>query len=312
MFQAQVNTVQPVAIAGDFASANPRSFYAAGPGGLVAGASGVTIGRFAWLSTSSIDSDAAPSIANSFGSGSVGGLIHRAQQGLATAFLAEGGMVIPQGFPVELSTSGDYWIKNEGSTQAIPGQIAYATYTNGAATFAASGSPAAGGSGTASTIAAGTGSFTASISGNVLTITIVGSGVAYPGGLLSGTNVVTGTTIVSQLSGAAGGVGTYSVSIGEQTVASTTVSETYGLLTIGGTVTGTVAVGQAVTTGASAGTAVTALGTGTGGAGTYIVNNTQTVGSTTISTSSNVATKWFALSSALPGELVKVSSQSLG
>ena len=48
-------------------------------------------------------------------------------------------------------------------------------------------------------------------------------------------------------------------------------------------VTGTIAVGQLITgTGVTAGTTIVALGTGTGGAGTYIVSASQTVGSTTI------------------------------
>lgn len=55
------------------------------------------------------------------------------------------------------------------------------------------------------------------------------------------------------------------------------------LLTIGGTVTGVFAVGQTLTgAGISAGTIITALGTGTGGAGTYQVNNTQTISSQVI------------------------------
>jgi hypothetical protein len=48
-------------------------------------------------------------------------------------------------------------------------------------------------------------------------------------------------------------------------------------------VTGTIAVGQLITgTGVTAGTTIVALGTGTGGAGTYIVSASQTVGSTAI------------------------------
>jgi hypothetical protein len=54
-------------------------------------------------------------------------------------------------------------------------------------------------------------------------------------------------------------------------------------LTVGGTVTGTFAVGMVLSgTGVTAGTTITALGTGTGGAGTYTVSASQTVSSTTI------------------------------
>jgi len=60
-------------------------------------------------------------------------------------------------------------------------------------------------------------------------------------------------------------------------------------LTIGGTITGTFAVGQYISaSGITAGTYITALGTGTGGAGTYTVNNSQTIASTTIISSYGV------------------------
>lgn len=60
-----------------------------------------------------------------------------------------------------------------------------------------------------------------------------------------------------------------------------TISQT--LLTVGGTVTGTFVVGMRVTgTGVAPGTTIVALGTGTGGAGTYHVSCSQVVSSTTI------------------------------
>jgi len=54
-------------------------------------------------------------------------------------------------------------------------------------------------------------------------------------------------------------------------------------LTVGGTLTGTFAVGQVISgAGVTTLTRIIALGTGTGGAGTYTVNNSQTVSSTAI------------------------------
>ena len=97
-----------------------------------------------------------------------------------------------------------------------------------------------------------------------------------------------------------------------QTTTSTTIAATGGTLTIGGTVTGTFAVGDLISTGASAGTTITAALTGTGGAGTYLVNNAQTVASTTIAVNANTQTKWVALNAAAAGELVKMSSYVLG
>jgi hypothetical protein len=66
-----------------------------------------------------------------------------------------------------------------------------------------------------------------SISGNILTIIAMTSGSLARGAIISGTGIFTGTQIIQQLSGTAGGVGTYEVSVGEQTVASTTVSDPY-------------------------------------------------------------------------------------
>lgn len=64
----------------------------------------------------------------------------------------------------------------------------------------------------------------------------------------------------------------------EATCTSGTISGT--TLTVAGTITGVFAVGQTITgTNVTAGSIITALGTGTGGAGTYILNQSSTVGS---------------------------------
>jgi len=303
-FQSTVNTQPAPAVAGDFASTNPRWSVVAGPNALVAAAAGLTIGRFAWW-------DATQTYASNAGTGPITGFVHRDQQGLITTYLAESGMVIPGGFPVTLMSGGDYWVKNEGTTEALVGQNAYAAYANGAASFAAAGAP-----GTASVtgaIAASTASVTGSINGNVLTVTAVGSGVLVVGGTLSGTGVATGTQIAAQLTGTAGGVGTYTVTIPEQTVASTTISETYGTLTVSAVGSGALGVGDLLSgTGVTSGTVITALGTGQGGTGTYVVSPTQTAGSTTVTAGVSVQTKFLAMTSGLPGELVKITSHLLG
>lgn len=126
-------------------------------------------------------------------------------------------------------------------------------------------------------IAAGTASVTASIAGNVMYVTAVSSGTLVPGAIISGTGVTAGTQIQSQLSGTTGGVGTYAVSQ-TQVVASGTISATYGTLTVSAVASGTLSIGQTIAGGTTvAGTQITALGTGTGLTGTYIVQTTQTV-----------------------------------
>lgn len=316
-FQTSVAYNPAPAVEGDFASSNPRKVVLAGPGGLVAGTQGLTVGRFAWLSYQFIDADEAPAVADNFGSGAPAGFVHREQQGLLTTYLQESGMLVPGGFPVTLFDSGDFWVKNSGAALAQVGMKAYANYADGKVTFAAASAPATA-SGSASSVAASTSSSTGSINDNILTLTAIGSGTIYPGTTISGTGVATGTKIVKQvlplLSGeAVGGIGRYTVSIPEQSVASTTISGTYGTLTVGGTVAGTWGVGGSITgTGISVTTYVTALGTGTGGAGTYVVDVNTVVSSTAITLALNYETKWYARSAGIANELIKISDQPLG
>ena len=79
-FQKQVYIEPAAAVAGDFASSNPRSTVLAGQGALVADTAGVTVGRFAWA-------DATGKVTNA-GSGVPTGFVHREQQGVITVFLA--------------------------------------------------------------------------------------------------------------------------------------------------------------------------------------------------------------------------------
>lgn len=312
-FQTAVSIMPAQAVEGDFSDSNPRYTYDAGPGGLVCGPGGVTVGRFAWT-TSPLDADNAPAIANNYGSGQVAGFVHRAQQGLFTVYLQEATLIVPEGFPITLFTGGGFWVKNSGATECLVGQKAYADLSTGRVSFAASGSPTTNASGSASSVAAETSSFTASINDNLMTVTAVASGTIYPGTTISGTGVPSGTQIVSQASGTTGGVGTYYVNIPDQAVsAGTAISGTYGLLTVGGTVTGAFVVGGVISgTGVTAGTALTAFVSGAGGAGTYVVNSNTVVSSTTISQQGNVETKWYAMSAGPANALVKISDKPLG
>jgi len=311
-FQQQVNSQPAPAVEGDFATTNPRYSVLAGPGGLVAGTS-LFVGKAAWV-TPPLDGDGFPAVANSFGSGPITGILHREQQALFTQYLQEVSMQVPQGFNITLVSSADLWVKNNGATPALVGQKAYAAFASGKFSFAATGTPTSGASATG-TIAAETGSWTGSITGDIMTVTGSVTGLVVPGGILSGTNVTTGTQVLSQISGTANGDGTYYVSI-PQTTPSTTISETYGLFTAVSAQTGTWGVGDVLSGagggGVTTGTTITGFGTGTGGLGTYYVQTTQTVTSTTISSVLNVETKWIAMSYGNVGELVKISTQPLG
>lgn len=312
--QSQVYGQPVMAIAGDFASKNPYWTYDAGPGGLVAGIAGASVGLFAWV-VPPLDSDGTPSFVNNFGTGNTSGFMHRDQQALIENYLGAATMLVPVGFPVALMTGGDFWVVNNGTTLAQVGQKAYASFATGQASFAATASPTAGAVATSWSIAAETATFAGSITGNLLTVTGAVTGTIYPGSILSGGTVATNTTIGAQQSGTTGGDGTYFVSIPEQTVASATLTASYGLLTLTTVSSGVFAVGQTLTgatTGVTAGTTITNLLTGTGASSsTMTVNLTQTSSSGSegnLTGAANVETKWYAASAGLPGELVKITS----
>ena len=312
-FQTQVYNQPAQGVAGDRASQNPIATFDAGPGGLVADANGITIGYFAWVSPPT-DPDGTPSWATQVnGSGNVAGLVYNWTQALNTVFLSDAGMVIPQGLPVALATQGDFWVVNNGSTEAVVGQKAFATFGTGAVSFAAAGTTTAASTATGSSIAPSTFSVTASIQNDIMTVTAVGSGTVVKGATVAGTGVTGSPQIASQLSGTAGGIGVYLLTVSQQkTIASESISGTYGTMTVGTMTVGTqFSVGQTLTNsgGVTAGTQLTQLLTGTGNAGsTFAVNVSQTITTQTIVALSAAETKFYATSSAQVGGLVKISS----
>lgn len=317
-FQTQVYGQPAAAVAGDRASQNPIFSYDAGPGGLVSGTS-LFVGRFAWVTPSPVDPNGTPIIANSFGGGAPDGFLMRNQQGLNTTFLSFAGMQVQPGAQTALQIAGDFWVVNDGTTEAEYGQKAFAYVANGKAAFAAAAAAFGGASSTTAAITAATFSVTGTVSGSLMTVTAVGSGTVVNGGAVSGTGIPTGPAprVVSQvtplLAGeTAGGVGRYNLNVGEiTTTTGITISGTYGLLTLGGASTVPFAVGDVVSGSTTlAGTKVTQILTGTGGGAgdTVAVDPTQAVSSFTAVGSIAAETKFFARSTGLPGEIVKISS----
>ena len=159
-----------------------------------------------------------------------------------------------------------------------------------------------GGTGTYTlTYTGSTASFTGSISGTTLTVTAVASGSLIVGQVLTGNSATAGTTITSQITGTAGGIGTYVVSIsqtrssgsftGTYTLASTTLSILSTVMTVTAVASGTLSIGQFLTgTGVAFSTSITALGTGTGNTGTYTISSAQYFASTTVSASAGTIT----------------------
>lgn len=289
-FPTVVNTVQGFGVEGDFATANARWNVPATGGRIVAGANGVAVGRFAWL-------DSTNSFASNTGPGLPVGFVKRNMNAQIVQWLADSSMVVQSGFPVALFNGGEFFVRNSGTTTATYGMKAYANSATGLVTFAATGTPPTSASVTGSiaanvvTGAIAVNSMTASIAAQVLTVSAVAAGTVLAAGqALTGTGVAGGTVITGQLTGTAGSTGTYSVNV-NQTVGSGTITATGGGLTVSAVTSGTLAVGQSLTgTNVPAGTVITALGTGTGGTGTYATSVSGTAASTAITASGGTLT----------------------
>lgn len=134
--------------------------------------------------------------------------------------------------------------------------------------------------------------FVGAISGTTLTVTGVNSGALAVGDVLAGVGVISGT-YVSAFGSGTGGVGTYTVSA-SQTVSSTTITATQPAavftatatgttLNVTGVISGALAVGQIINgAGVTSGTYIQALGSGTGGTGTYVLSASASAGSETM------------------------------
>ena len=134
--------------------------------------------------------------------------------------------------------------------------------------------------------------FTGSISGTTLTVTAITNGTIAINQALFGVGV-SQETVITALGSGSGGIGTYTIN-NSQTVSSQQMNSTAVGAVVTGSISGTTLTVTAVTSGTlflgqtiegstvTAQTIITAFGTGTGGAGTYTVNNSQTVTSTTL------------------------------
>jgi hypothetical protein len=269
-FQTQVNLTPAPAVAGDFASSNPRASVLAGPGGLVAGALGVTVGKFAW-----VDDDGLT--VQSFGTATKApsGFVHREQQALIQNYLAEASMNIPVGFPVTLHNEGDFWARLEGANAATIGAAIYADYSDGSvhAVAAPAGASVTGAMGSTNTAALGA-TFTASADTDATRLVVTSvTGLISIGDEVSGTGITAGTTVLSQVSGTTGGAGTYQLSAANTASAATVTA--FGSVMVTSVTTGLISVGETVSGGAGfpVGATVLAQVSGTpGGAGVYTLS----------------------------------------
>jgi hypothetical protein len=193
-FQTTVNLDPAIGIEGDFPSANPRASMLAGEGQLRAGPNGVTIGRFAWanLTTGLVNNGA-------FAGASRIGFVHKTQIALIGPYLGGSTMLVPPGYEITLHDAGDFLVRFAAG--ATVGQKVFASYADGSAVGAATGSPTTNAGITANTTS---GSPTLTVTANSGAPVVVGQPV-------SGTGIPAGTTITALGTGT-GGAGTYTMS----------------------------------------------------------------------------------------------------
>lgn len=269
-FQNKVNLNPAPAVAGDPASANPRSTVLAGPGGLVAGPQGAVVGKFGWI---------APDLrtVDSFASGPVApdGFLMRHNQALITLYLGIASMVVPEGFNLALHNSGDFWAYNNGPAVLTKGATVYAGYADGGIySVAPAGASATGVLGSTNTAAIGSTSTGTAVVANPEQITISAvTGVLSVGDEITGVGIPASTQIVAQISGTVGGAGVYELS-NPNTAAAATIT-TFGTVLVVSATTGLISVGDTVSGGAGfpvGATVVSQISGTTGGAGSYLLS----------------------------------------
>src|SRR6267154_3932502 len=195
MFQNRINDNPAVAVKGDFGDANVRATVIAGPSGFVSAPSprAPIVGNFAW-------GDQVNLLANGWYRGetySKIGFVHREGQAVIVPFLAEQEMYLESGLPCTLMDQGTFWAQFDAG--ATVGQKVYANYLDGSV-YAAAAS-------TSTTVAS---AMTGAIVGatGVLTVSVL-TGALSVGSVLTGGAIAEPVAITAQLSGTAGGIGTY-------------------------------------------------------------------------------------------------------
>lgn len=225
-FQQFVNTQPAPGQPGDFAGAQLRTSGTAPSNGWRAAPDvvtpagnvpAVTVGNFAWGVPTNGDPLVNGVLAGYYQPLAVIGFVHREQRnaGLLTNFLQSSRYSMQAGYEVDTQSRGEFWASFPAG--ATRGQKVYADPLTGAPSAAATGS------GVQFAI-------TASLANTgVLTVTVT-AGALAAGQVVTGTGVPAGSYIVSQLTGSAGGTGTYQlnqgVTLGSRAMTATGILET--------------------------------------------------------------------------------------
>ncbi len=296
-FQKVVRNQPGVAVQGDFYGTNPRASVLGLEGQYQVPVGGIIVGNFAWARANS--SLLVPNYVTPAQIGFVG----RHNQALITQFLGIATLTIPQGYPCNIYSQGDFWALFAAG--ATPGQRVFADPNTGA--------PVAGpasGVNVASVTAIGGFAATAvqTAASSTMTVSAVTAGRLIVGSVIAGSGVTGGTTVVAQLTGTPGGAGTYTVSntTGFASTAITATSDTMDVTAVGS---GVLGVGSLLSgSGVTAGTVITGQLSGTiGGIGQYTISPVQKWTSTTV-VEQAILTPWFVNSEALAGELAVIST----
>lgn len=134
-----------------------------------------------------------------------------------------------------------------------------------------------------------TGSFTATISENIMSVSAVATGGLEVGQNIFGTNVASNSVVLAQLSGTVGGVGTYQLSL-PSTISSSSLTSAVATAVFMATISGTTMTVTSVLSGSlrvnhtiNGYSNITAMSTGTsGGIGTYTLSASATISSSTL------------------------------
>lgn len=298
MFQNVVNINQAPGVVGDFASTNPFSSVLTAQGGLVAPAGGLTVGNFFWVGP-------AGQTSQSYVAGWQIAFLGRNEQALITEFLGEYTLTVPEGFMVVGMDGGDFWAAFPGGATA--GAQVYADEDTGAPQMQATNSV------TGSVGFTGTASFAT----NVMTVVAQTAGsLITVGDVLTSASVTSGTTILAQLTGLPGAVGsTYSLSTTPGTIATQAATTASDVLNVSAVANGGLSVGDVISgTNVTTGTTIAAILTGTGGIGTYLLDIPggvpfHTASETITGPANTAATGWFVGAITLTGSgIAKISA----
>lgn len=293
-FQSIVNAQPAPAQAGDFAGVNPRAVVIGAPGALQAPAGGLIVGNIAWADLTT------NKVSQSYDVNGVAGFLHREEQAIIVTYLGISTYVVNGGFPVTLFSQGDFWGLFAAGAQ--PRQQVYADPVTGALIAGTAGTPPADLSVTASIGA----SFTGVVAANVLTTSAV-TGYLSAGDIVTGAGVA-GVALGAQLTGPAGGAGTYTfvhADVGAEAMTSTSTVLDVTAITTGVPGPGDVLTGAGVT----AGTQIVAQLTGAPGAiGLYSISVAQGPIAGEVMAGAAIATPWYVKSVAAAGEVAKIST----